>query len=230
MRLTTATTANNRPSFREHYLLQGLCAWYVLLWTILAIDPLDRQDWLLENILALGLIVVLIATYRHFPLSDLSYMLLALFLSLHAIGAHYTYSKVPLGFWIQDLLDLERNHFDRIAHFSFGLLLVYPLRELFLRRVRVRGFWAYYLPVSGVLALSGFFEIVESWIARLVSPELGTAYLGTQGDMWDAQKDMTVALLGAIFTILFTYFLSRSGVHPSRSTHASGPHETFHAT
>jgi putative membrane protein len=218
MRLTTATTANNRPSFREHYLLQGLCAWYVLFWTILAIEPLDRQDWLLENILALGFIVVLVATYRQFPLSDLSYVLLAVFLTLHAIGAHYTYSKVPLGFWIQDLWGLERNPFDRIAHFAFGLLLAYPLRELFLRRVQVGGFWAYYLPISGIVALSGFFEIIESWIAQLVSPELGIAYLGTQGDVWDAQKDMTMACVGALLTILLTYFFAKWVVHHSSNS------------
>jgi putative membrane protein len=216
MRLTTATTATNDRAFRDDYLLHGLCAWLLLFSAILAIDPLDRQDWFLENILALGLIVVLIATYREFPLSDLSYILLAVFLTLHSIGAHYTYSKVPLGFWIQDLWDLERNHFDRIVHFLFGFLLAYPLRELFLRRVRVRGFWAYYLPISGIVALSGLFEIVESWIARLVSPELGVAYLGTQGDVWDAQKDMTMALVGAFLAIMLIYAVSKLRMSQSR--------------
>lgn len=184
-------------------------AWYVVLWILLAIEPLDRHDWFLENILAIGLVMVLVATYRWFPLSDVSYIFLTVFMTLHAIGAHYTYSKVPLGFWMQDWWGFERNHFDRIAHFSFGLLLAYPLRELFLRRVNVRGFWAYYLPISGILALSGFFEIIESWVALLVSPELGEAYLGTQGDEWDAQKDMTVAVIGAFFTIMLTYALSK---------------------
>jgi putative membrane protein len=128
MRLTTATTANNDRSIRDHYFLHNVCAWLLLFW---AISPL---------------FVVLIATYRQFPLSELSYMLLAVFLTLHATGAHYTYSKVSLGFWIPDLWDLDRNHLDRIVHFLFGFHLAYPLRELFLRRVRVRGFWAYYLP------------------------------------------------------------------------------------
>jgi putative membrane protein len=136
-------------------------------------------------------------------------------MTLHAIGAHYTYSKVPLGFWMQDWWGLERTHFDRIAHFSFGLLLAYPLRDLFLRRVHVHGFWAYYLPISGILALSGFFEIVESWVALLVRPELGEAYLGTQGDEWDAQKDMTVAVLGAFLTIMVAYTLSKLVSHKS---------------
>lgn len=216
MRLTTATTATNRPSFGDQYLLQGLCAWYLFVWVVLAIDPLDREDWLLENLLALGLVAVLVATYQRFPLSDLSYVFLAVFLTLHAIGAHYTYAKVPLGFWIQDLLDLERNHFDRITHFSFGLLLVYPLREFYLRQVQVKEFWAYYLPVSGILALSGLFEIGEMWIAQWVSPELGTAYLGTQGDEWDAQQDMTMALAGAVLTMLAAYAYAQWSFRQSR--------------
>ncbi len=209
MRLTTAATATNQKPFKGQTLLHGLIAWYVVLWVFLAIDPVDRHDWLLENILAMGLVIILVTTYRRFPLSDLSYLFLTVFMTLHAIGAHYTYSKVPLGFWMQEWWGLERNHFDRIAHFSFGLLLAYPLRELFLRRVHVRGFWAYYLPISGILALSGFFEILESWVALLVRPELGEAYLGTQGDEWDAQKDMTVAVFGAFFTIMLTYALSK---------------------
>ncbi len=210
MRLTTAANATNQNPFKERFLLHGLMAWYAVIWVVLAIDPLDRHDWFLENILAIGLVIVLIVTYQKFPLSDLSYVLITIFMTLHAIGAHYTYSKVPLGFWIQDALGLQRNHFDRIAHFSFGLLLVYPLRELFLRRVHVHGFWAYYLPISGILALSGFFEIIESWVALLVRPELGEAYLGTQGDEWDAQKDMFVAVVGAFSTIMLTYVLSKT--------------------
>lgn len=209
MRLTTAMSATNQNPFKDRFLLHGLMAWYVMIWIFLAIEPIDRHDWFLENILAMGFVVILIATYREFPLSDLSYLLLTVFLTLHAVGAHYTYSKVPLGFWMQNWWGLERNHFDRIAHFSFGLLLAYPLRELFLRRVNVHGFWAYYLPISGILALSGFFEIIESWVALLVSPELGEAYLGTQGDEWDAQKDMTVAVIGAFLTIMLTYLLSK---------------------
>lgn len=209
MRLTTATNVSNQKPFKEQTLLHGLIGWYVVIWVFLAIDPVDRHDWFLENILAIGLVIVLVTTYRRFPLSDLSYLFLTVFMTLHAIGAHYTYSKVPLGFWMQDWWGLERNHFDRIAHFSFGLFLAYPLRELFLRRVNVRGFWAYYLPISGILALSGFFEIIESWVALMVRPELGEAYLGTQGDEWDAQKDMTVAVIGAFFTIMLTYALSK---------------------
>lgn len=184
-----------------------LLAWYVMWWSFLAIDPLDRKDWALENVVALALVGTLIATYRRFRFSFLSYLLITLFMTLHAVGAHHTYAEVPLGFWLKDILSLSRNPFDRIVHFSYGLLLVYPLKELLIRTGCVRGFWSGYLPISGILAQSGFFELVEALVAQTVSPDLGAAYLGTQGDEWDAQKDMAVALVGAaLMTILMRLF------------------------
>jgi putative membrane protein len=175
-----------------------LLAGYLLLWGSLAIAPLDRQDWLLENLLAVTLVAILVLTYRRFQFSNPSYLFIALFMALHAIGAHYTYAKVPAGFWLQDVFGLSRNPFDRIVHFSYGFLLVLPIRELLVRLAGVRGFWSYYLPISAVLAHSGFFEVVEGVVAAIVNPELGSAYLGTQGDEWDAQKDMTAAFTGAV--------------------------------
>ena len=123
---------------------------------------------------------------------------------LHAIGAHYTYAEVPFGFWLKDVLALSRNPFDRLVHFAYGLLLVYPLREVLVRLAGLRGGWSYFLPVSGVLAQSGFFEVVEAMVAMVVSPELGSMYLGTQGDEWDAQKDMAAAFAGAALTMMVT--------------------------
>ena len=183
-------------------LLQGLVAGYGLLWIVLAIAPRDRQDWLLENLLVLAAVVTLVATYRRFQFSTTSYLLITAFLSLHAVGAHYTYAEVPFGFWLQQTFDLSRNPFDRLVHFAYGLLLGYPLRELLVRLAGVRSFWSYYLPVSGMLAQSGLFEIVEAAVAQIVSPELGAAYLGTQGDEWDAQKDMIAAFSGALLCMV----------------------------
>lgn len=182
--------------------LQGLSAWYMILWSMLAISPNDRQDWLLENLLALAAVVALLVSRRQFEFSTSSYILLTGFLTLHAIGAHYTYAEVPLGYWLQHTFDLARNPFDRLVHFSYGLLLVYPLRELLVGRAGIRGLWSYYLPVSGMLAQSGLFELIEAVVAYIVNPELGSAYLGTQGDEWDAQKDMGSALAGALITII----------------------------
>lgn len=177
---------------------QTLLAAYLVLWTVLAVAPVDRRDWLLENILPVALVGVLIGTYRWFQFSDRSYLLITLFLALHAVGAHYTYEHVPAGDWFKEALGLARNHFDRLAHAAFGLLLTYPVRELFMRLAHVRGFWSHYVAVTTVTALSGLFEIVEEWVAQLVSPELGALYLGTQGDIWDAQQDMAAVFFGAV--------------------------------
>lgn len=215
--MRTAIVDGSEARRGSRRLLLGLLLSYGLLWTWLAIAPVDRRDWLLENLLALALVAVLALTYRRFAFSATSYCLIALFLMLHAIGAHYTYAEVPFGFWLKDALVLSRNPFDRIAHFAYGALLVYPLRELLVRLAGVRGLWSYYLPVSAVLAQSGFFEVIEAIVAMIVSPELGSMYLGTQGDEWDAQKDMAAAFIGSIFTMACTLVLSTHKPLTSRS-------------
>jgi len=210
MTFTTQSMAPAGPSLRQNRLFQVLLGGYLILWIVLAISPVDRQDWLLENILAMVSVTLLIVTYRRFQFSDLSYVLIFLFMILHAIGAHYTYSKVPLGFWLQRVMDLDRNHYDRLVHFAFGLLLAYPAYELVLRRAKARHGWALVLAASTIVGMSGFFEVLESWVAQMVSPELGTAYLGTQGDEWDAQKDTTMAIIGALISLGSTSLISRS--------------------
>jgi putative membrane protein len=192
-----AGTVEAQRSFAQRRLLHILALAYVAVWAIAAIRPVDRSDWLIENLLVFVALPVLALTYRRMPFSDTAYVLIALFLTLHAIGAHYTYAKVPIGGWMREMLNLERNHFDRVVHFSFGLLLLVPMRELLMRTASVRGFWSYALPVTVIVSFSGFFEIVEAIVAQIVSPELGAAYLGTQGDEWDAQKDMAAAVAGA---------------------------------
>jgi putative membrane protein len=188
----------NRP-------LQGMLLWLVLLWVISAIAPFNRHDWLLENLLVFLYGFLLVLTYRRFAFSNLSYGLFTVFLSLHLVGAHYTYAETPFGFWLQDLFDLERNHYDRIVHFSFGLLIAYPFRELLLRAAGLRRSWSYLLSVTIVLAFSNFYEIIEAIVADIVSPDLGSAYLGTKGDIWDAQKDSFVAFIGAVIAMTITW-------------------------
>jgi len=192
--------------FRTNRRLQGLVLWLIALWIITAIDPLYPRDWLLENLLVFFYGALLIITYRLFKFSDLSYALFTLFLSLHLVGAHYTYAETPFGFWLQGLFDLERNHYDRIVHFSFGLLIAYPFREILIRQSGIKIAWSYFLAVSGILAFSAFYELLEGITAMIVSPELGTAYLGTQGDEWDAQKDAFLAFSGAIIAMLATWW------------------------
>src|SRR5690606_33105383 len=132
-----------------------------------------------------------------------------LFMCFHTVGTHYTYADVPyerwtaaLGFSINDLFGFQRNHFDRLVHFLFGFLLCYPVREVFMRIVQAQGAWSYYLPVELVMSLSMLYELIEWAVAEIFGGELGMAYLGTQGDIWDAHKDMALASLGAMLGML----------------------------
>lgn len=182
--------------------------WLIALWIITAIAPLFPRDWLLENLLVFAYAALLLFTYRRFAFSNLSYGLFTLFMSLHLVGAHYTYAEVPFGFWLQDALDLRRNHYDRIVHFSFGLLIAIPFREILLRAAGLRPSWSYFMSVVIVLGFSGFYECLEAVTAMIVSPELGLAYLGTQGDELDAQKDTLLAMGGAVCAMLLSWLVS----------------------
>jgi putative membrane protein len=185
---------------------------YAALWVLLAFHPNDRSDWLLENALTLLGIGLLAATWRSFPLQRASYVCITIFLVLHTIGAHYTYAEVPYDEWtrrafgtsLNELLGWERNNFDRIVHFAYGLLLVTPIREVFQRLARVDGFWSYFLPLDLTMSTSMLYELIEWAAAMLFGGDLGMAYLGTQGDVWDAHKDMALASLGGLLTMLFT--------------------------
>jgi putative membrane protein len=174
-----------------------LAAWIWAGWR-----PVYPHDWFLENILVLVCVPLIILLGHYFRLSNLSYTLLALFLCLHLVGSHYTYAEVPFGYTLQRWLGADRNMYDRLVHFSFGFLLAYPMREVFLRVAKVKGFWGLYLPLDVTLSFSALFEIFEWLIARIVNPEAGLAYLGSQGDIWDAQKDMLMAGIGAFLAML----------------------------
>ena len=183
---------------------------------VLVYAPLDREAWLLENILAVLLLFLIIGTHKAFPLSRISYTLIFLFMALHEIGSHYTYAKVPYETWWQsafghglnEAMGFERNHFDRLVHFSYGLLLAYPIREVFIRIAGVRGFWGYFLPLDLTMSTSMIFELFEWAVAEVFGGALAMDYLGTQGDVWDAQKDMALASLGALLAMLVTALIN----------------------
>lgn len=200
------------PLARNRF-LQVLVAVYVAVWIGLAIAPSYRSDWLLENLLVFAFAAALAATHRRFVFSNFSWLLIALFLALHAVGAHSTYSETPVGFWLQDAFGWSRNHYDRLVHFAFGALLTYPMREIALRVLRPRPLWGWLLPFFAALSASCAYELIEAWVAWIVSPELGTAYLGTQGDEWDAQRDMTCAFSGALAALLATAGYRRATGH-----------------
>jgi putative membrane protein len=130
-----------------------------------------------------------------------SYTLIFVYLCFHVVGSHYSYSRVPIAMRITDALDWQRNHYDRFVHLLFGLLLAYPIREMFLRVAGVRGFWGYYLPLDVTMSFSMLYELVEWAAASAFGGELGAAYLGTQGDEWDAHKDMLLATIGAVIAM-----------------------------
>ncbi len=181
---------------------------FVVAWIWAAINPLYPHDWLLENYLVFGFVPFLLVLGRYFRLSNISYTLITLFMVLHVIGSHYTYSSVPFGFTLQDWFGSDRNMYDRLVHFSFGLLLVYPMREVFIRISRVKGFWSYYFPLDLVGASSALYEIIEWAAARSVDPAVGLAFLGSQGDIWDAQKDMALAMLGGLIGLLIVFCIN----------------------
>jgi putative membrane protein len=218
VRSVSAAAAESRRGktlthLRYAVLLGGL---FAAVWVGLSIAPLYRQDWLLENVLVLPFILGFALTFRRFPFSRVSYTLIFLFLCLHEIGAHYTYAEVPYDRWCETLtghslnsiFGWQRNQYDRFVHFAFGLLLAYPIREIFVRVAQAKGFWAYYLPLDVTMACSMLFELIEWGAAVVFGGDLGAAYLGTQGDPWDAHKDMALASLGATLAMLLTALIN----------------------
>ena len=182
------------------------------LWIWLAIAPIDRSDWVLENVLLFLGAIVLLVTRKRLPLSSISYTMILVFFCLHIIGAHYTYAEVPYdaafkeltGSSFNEIVGWKRNNYDRVVHFSYGLLLAYPIRELFLRVANVRGFWGYFLPLDLTMSSSMLYELIEWLSAEMFGSGLGAAFLGSQGDQWDAQKDMALASLGALIAMTIT--------------------------
>lgn len=195
--------------------LLGIFAVWFGVW---AIGPPHPSDFLLEHIFTVAFLAFLCWSHGRFRLSNLSYTAIFVFLCLHVVGAHYTYSEVPYDAWlrrlvswfgvqdfsIQSLFAFERNQYDRLVHFSFGLLMAYPMREVFIRIVRVRGFWGYYLPLDVMMSFSLLYELIEWGVAVLIGGDVGQSYLGTQGDEWDSQKDMALASLGGLIAMTVT--------------------------
>ena len=166
------------------------------------IGPNDRLTWVLEVAPVLLGASILAATYRRFPLSHLSYRLLFLHAVVLVVGGHYTYAEVPLGFWVQEIFDFSRNHYDRLGHFAQGLVPAIVAREILKRWSPLgRSRWLPFLVVCICLSISAFYELIEWWSA-LVFGESAAQFLGTQGDVWDTQWDMFLALVGAVAGLL----------------------------
>jgi putative membrane protein len=194
------------PRDRYVAILAGLLGLVMLRSAIGAAKPVT---WGMENALVILLGLPLIFSYRRMPLSRFSYSLIFLFICLHEVGAHWTYARVPYDDWWHSLfgvtlnsqLGFARNNFDRLVHFSYGFLLAYPIREVFLRIANVKGFWGYFLPLDFTMSTSMIYELIEWATATVVGSNAGNDFLGSQGDVWDSQKDMAMASLGALISM-----------------------------
>lgn len=165
-------------------------------------SPHDRFTWVLEVAPVLIGLPILLATHRRFPLTPLLYTLLAVHACILMVGGKYTYAEVPLGFWVSDALGLARNHYDRLGHFAQGFVPAILARELLVRTSPLKGSkWLPFVVVAFCLAFSAFYELIEWWTA-VASGAASTAFLGTQGDVWDTQWDMFLALIGAATSLL----------------------------
>jgi len=179
---------------------------FAAIWAALAIAPTYRADWALENVLVAAGALLLFGLRHRAPLPAGAALMVFLFGCLHAVGAHYTYSEVPYDRWFEavagtsldDILGFERNQFDRLVHLLFGLLLTWPLRRIAICLSGIRGAWSHAVAVMLVVTAGSVYEILEWLAADALAPELGMAYVGAQGDLWDAQKDMALALAGAL--------------------------------
>ena len=176
------------------HLLLGL---YVIYFALAGLSPYSREVWVAENIPIVIIVLALASTYRRFAFSNTSYLMMSVLVFLHTTGGHYTFERVPFGL-VTDLFGFTRNHFDRVAHFSVGFY-AYPIAEFIWRKgySRSRGLLAF-TGITAIFTVAAVYEIIEWWYAASADPAAGIAFLGSQGDVWDAQKDMLSDGLGAI--------------------------------
>lgn len=183
-----------------HYLL----IIYIIYFIILGINPYCREVWWAENIPLIFIILFLVLTYKKFQFSNTAYIMMSFLLFIHTLGGHYTFERVPFGF-VTKLFNFQRNHYDRIAHFSVGFY-AYPIAEFLLRKKLITS--KIVLSLFGIFAIftvASIYEIIEWLYAILSDPEAGIAFLGSQGDIWDAQKDMLADGLGSISAMIFFF-------------------------
>ncbi len=182
-----------------------LAAVFLVFFIFLAIDPVSREVWIAEVIPVVLVFGLLVISFRYFRFSNLSYALMAFWMFWHTVGGHYTFANVPFDF-VTELFGYERNHFDRIGHFSVGFY-AYPLMELVTRRRWCGAVLASFFGIFFIMSIAAGYEIVEWWFAEVVGGGAGIEFLGSQGDIWDAQKDMLADTLGALLVVLLFWLV-----------------------
>lgn len=205
----TSTSSNQQTPFKQNTLLKVYLLIFSVVWLYTFLFTTDVANWITENMLTIVCLGTLIWGYSRFKFSQLSYTLIFVYVLLHIYGAMYTYAENPFGYWLKDSLGLERNPYDRIVHFSFGFLLAYPMRDYFKNWFDWPAWVCWILPIEITLSFSGAYELLEWLVADVFFPAQGPAYLGSQGDVWDAQKDMGIAFTGAILIMFLASTLKR---------------------
>ena len=208
MNFTTAGSPS-RTHFKENFRLKAYLCIFLLCWAVTFIGTPNRANWFTENALTFLFFAGILLSYRRFKFSDLSYTLFFVYILLHIYGAEYTYAENPFGYWLKDALHQDRNNYDRIVHFSFGFMLAYPMRDYFMNHFNWPKWVCWVLPVEITMSFSAAYELIEWLVADVFFPSEGVAYLGTQGDVWDAQKDMGIAFTGAVLSMLLFSTLKR---------------------
>jgi len=206
MLITTASTLT-RSSLRANkffwLLAIFLCAYWIYGWFYC----IDRKDWIIENLLVVICLSLLVYSKKWHQLSDFSYLCIFLFVLLHLYGAFYAYTQNAFGSWLQNRFQLWRNPYDRIVHFSFGFFMAYPFRELLINKFHIKGKASWLLPIEIAFSLGTVFELIEWAVAELTTSETGETYVATQGDVWDAHKDILMAAMGAAISMAIYYII-----------------------
>ena len=204
MTASAAPTDTQKLAAHARQPLVLLCLLTLVSLATLWAPPAGRESWFLEVTPGLLMVAWLAIAYKRMPLSHWVYAGVFVHVLILIYGGCYTYAKTPLGNWAKEAFHLSRNHYDRIGHIALGVFPVFLCREVLLRKTPlVRGGWLAFLSVSVVFAFAAFWELLEWWTTLVVASDTGTAFLGSQGDVWDAQWDMFLALLGASFALLF---------------------------
>jgi putative membrane protein len=202
MNFSTTTTSQRTPFLKNSWLII-LAISFIAIWIYRYINNIDKTDWYLENILVAGFVVYIMANYKKFKYSDLSYVAFFLFLMLHIYGAQYAYTSNPIGAYFKNEYQLWRNPYDRVVHFSFGLFLIYPLRELLIVKFNTPKKYVASIALIIMLGLASLFELIEWAVYECTPKETGVNYVATQGDEWDPHKDIVLAVLGGAITLVF---------------------------
>ncbi|EIY6407759.1 DUF2238 domain-containing protein [Vibrio parahaemolyticus] len=179
--------------------LLGLTIFYSIVFLFSALEPSSRAVWFAEIIPAIGILIAIWAISIRYQFSNTAYLLMFIWLCLHTIGAKYTFAEVPFD-WFNNLIGSERNNFDRVAHFAIGLY-AYPIAEYLIRNKKFNPTFSCWFALFAIMSLAAGYEIIEWWYAELAGGDEGIAFLGSQGDIWDAQKDMLCDTTGAILSL-----------------------------